>query len=73
MNDIKKEGTFVWISTNAPAKYTNWNKATGEPNGRTSENCGSYWGPGPYWNDNNCNLQLKGTQPMCEMILHGSS
>ncbi len=44
----------------------------GEPNGGKNENCGSYWGPGPYWNDNNCNLQSKGTKQMCELLLHGS-
>ncbi len=72
MNDMKKEGTYVLNSSNAPMKYTNWNKDSAEPNGSTNENCGTYWGPGPYWNDLACEAAWC-PQPMCELILHGSS
>jgi hypothetical protein len=69
MSDLKKEGTWI-LNSNAPVKYTNWNN--GEPNGRTGENCGSYWGGGPHWNDMVCNYTWC-PQPMCELILHGSA
>ena len=66
MSDIKQEGTFVWNSSNAPLNYTNWND--GEPNGGTEENCGSFWGTGPHWNDHNCDSQV---DVLCEQILVG--
>ncbi len=68
MSDIANEGEFVWSSSGAPLNYTNWNAASGEPNGGAGENCGSYWSEGPYWNDFNCNVEVQG---MCEQILFG--
>ncbi|MFH1469326.1 MAG: C-type lectin domain-containing protein [Pseudomonadota bacterium] len=54
-SDLGHEGTWTWTD-GSRITYTAWHTATGEPNGRTSENClqlNSHGGSGQ-WNDYGC-------------------
>ena len=64
LNDIAREGVYVWENDNSPASYTKW--ASGQPdNGQFREDCAelllafiSVGFTASYWTDRSCFLQL---------------
>ena len=58
LTDVESDGYWKWSSTRRKASYTltSWN--SGEPNGRTEENCATANDRGR-WNDRGCGVTLK--------------
>ncbi|XP_033939574.2 C-type lectin domain family 4 member M-like [Pseudochaenichthys georgianus] len=56
LTDLETEGTWKWVD-GTPMTERYW--GPGEPNGRTSENCGhiKQFNVGKRWNDGNCNTK----------------
>ena len=59
LNDIAKEGSFVWDSTQQPPSFTDWEKR--EPNNqRNNEDCVMHmFKSGEEWNDATCTLEMR--------------
>ena len=59
LNDIEKEGAWVWEHSGGPMMdgYTNW--IPGEPNNMNNEDCAAA-GKGYLWNDIYCDKKLSG-------------
>ncbi|KAL3066795.1 hypothetical protein OYC64_016695 [Pagothenia borchgrevinki] len=57
LTDLETEGTWKWVD-GTPMTERYW--GPGEPNGRTSENCGDIkqYDLGKRWNDANCNIKV---------------
>ena len=55
-NDLSREGTWSWLSSNSDAKYTKFHG--GDPNGGINENCLVMWYDNVDWADAICATTL---------------